>query len=226
MRIRTTSSFRALAVGIALLAPLTPRAAAAQLPGAPVLQNAFNNPGLTVAGNYAGGDGTTLLAAAVAYAPGAGRFQFSGGVGRLTMDTAEGEDDQSATAWGARLAVPLLSFAGGRGGIAPFAGFGAASVDTVKLVRVPFGVGAGWRMGLGATRALSVYATGTWLWARTTMGDRKESANHVRFAAAADVTVVRNLGLTVGFEGGANAEAGEPGPTGSIIGVGVSWAFR
>jgi hypothetical protein len=226
MRTRTTSSLRRLLAGtVALLALIAPRTAAAQLPGAPVLQNAFNNPGITVAGNYAGGDNTTLLAAALAYAPGAGRFQFSGGIGRLSLDQGE-DDDQSATAWGARLAVPLFSFATGRGGIAPFVGLGAASVDTVKLLQVPVGVGAGWRMGIGATRAFSVYATGTFLWARNTVGDSSDSANRVRFAAAADVTVIRNLGLTLGFEGGANAEAGEPGPTGSIFGVGLSWAFR
>lgn len=220
----TTSLRRLLAATVALLAPLAPRAAAAQLPGAPVLQNAFSNPGLTVAGNYAGGDGTTLLAAAVAYAPGAGRFQFSGGVGRLA--TEDGEDDRSATAWGGRLAIPVFSFATGRGGIALFGGFGAASVDTVRQVQVPGGIGAGWRMGLGATRALSIYGTGTYLWARRTVGDVEESAGRIRFAAAADVTVIRNLGLTVGFEGGANAKEGKPGPRGSIVAVGVSWAFR
>ena len=222
MRTRTTSSLRLVAATVALLAPLAPRIAAAQLPGAPVLQNAFANPGLTVAGNYAGGDGTTLLAAAVAYAPGAGRFQVSGGLGRLTFD----EGDASATPWGARLAIPLLSFAGGRGGLAPFAGIGAATVDTVKLLQVPFGVGAGWRMGLGATRAISVYGTGTLLWARHTVAGSSESAFRARFAAAADVTVIRNLGLTLGYEGGANAKADRPGPTGGIFGVGLSWAFR
>lgn len=222
MRIRTTSPRRLPAAALALLAALGPRVAAAQLPGAPVLQNAFNNPGLTVAANYAGGDGTTLLGAALAYAPGAGRFQFSGGVGRLSFD----EGDESATPWGARLAIPLFSFATGRGGLAPFIGVGAASIDTVKLLQVPVGLGAGWRMGLGATRALSVYGTGTYLWARNTVGDSTVSKRRVRFAAAADVTVIRNLGLTLGFEGGGNAKAGEPGPTGSIFGVGLSWAFR
>ena len=225
---RTTTSLRhLLAAAVALLAPLAPRVAAAQLPGAPVLQNAFSNPGLTVAGNYAGGDGTGLLAAAIAFAPGAGRFQFSGGVGRLTTEAAAGEtDDRTATAWGGRLAFPVFSFATGRGGIALYGGYGSASADTVKQVQAPFGAGAGWRMGLGATRALSVYATGTYLWARQTMGEKEESAGRVRFAAAADVTVIRNLGLTVGFEGGANAKEGKPGPAGSILGVGLSWAFR
>ena len=81
-------------------------------------------------------------------------------------------------------------------------------------------------MGLGATRALSIYGTGTYLRVRHTVGDSTATAGRVRFAAAGDVTVIRNLGLTLGFEGGANAKHGRPGPTGSILGVGVSWAFR
>lgn len=216
---------RRVALAIAVLAPLAPRVAAAQLPGAPVLQNAFANPGVTVAGNYAGGEGTTLLAAALAYAPGAGRFQLSGGVGRLTMD---GSDDESVTgtAWGARLGFPVFSFATGRGGISLFGGAGAATLDTVKVLQLPAGIGAGWRMGLGATRALSVYTTGTYLWARNTVSDSSKSAGRIRVAAAVDVTVIRNLGLTLGFEGGANADEGKPGPEGSIFGVGLSWAFR
>lgn len=205
-----------------VLASVSPVVAHAQMPGAPIFQNAFSNPGLTVAGNYASGDGTTLGAAAVAYAPGTGRFQFSGGVGRLMIDEVDG----SVTPWGARLGVPLFSFATGRGGIAPFIGLGGASRDSVRLLQVPAGVGAGWRMGLGATRAMSLYATGTYLWARTTVGDTTQSNGLVRLSVAADVTVIRKLGLTLGYEMGANAKAGESGPAGSIFGAGLSWAFR
>ena len=222
---RSTPSTRALAAAVvvaSLLAPLASRGLHAQLPGAPVLQNAFANPGVTVAGNYAKGDGTTLWALAGAYSPGAGRFQFSGGVGRLTLDQVSG----SSTPWGMRLAVPLFSFATGRAGVAPFIGFGGMTRDTVKLFQVPVGVGAGWRLGLGTTRALSVYATGTYLWARTTVGDVRKSNGRVRFAVAGDVTVIRNLGLTLGYEAGSNASAGESGPTGGIFGAGLSWAFR
>ena len=213
---------RALLVAAALLTSILPRLGQAQLPGAPVLQNAFSNPGLTVAGNYASGKETSLGAIAVAYAPGAGRYQFSGGVGRLSVDDA----DETATSWGGRFAVPLFSFADGRGGIAPFVGYGGASSDSVTLTQVPAGVGAGWRMGLGASRALSVYATGTYLWARTKVGDETVSKGLVRFAVAGDVTLIRNLGLTLGYEMGANAGETEPGPRGGIFGVGLSWAFR
>lgn len=207
---------------LALAALFAPALAHGQLPGAPVLQNAFANPGITAGANYADGDATTLIAGAVAYSPGAGRVQLSAGIGQLKVDEA----DFSATAWGARVAVPLLSFAGGRAGVAPFLGVGGASKDSVKLLQVPTGLGAGWRMGLGATRALSFYATATYLWARTTVGDEKVSDGRVRFAAAADVTVVRNLGLTLGYEAGAEAGDDEAGPAGPILGVGLSWAFR
>jgi hypothetical protein len=188
----------------------------AQMPGAPILQNAFANRGVTVAGNYASADGASLLALALAYSPGAGRFQFSGGTGRLSSD--EGDD---ITVWGARVAVPVLSFAAGRGGVAPFGGIGGGSTEAGSVLHVPLGVGAGWRMALGTTRALSFYATGTYLWVRTKVGDESERNGLVRVAGAADVTVIRNLALTVGFEGGQNADPDqlEGGPSGTIFGA-------
>ena len=97
---RPSAPFVRLAVAALVLA--SPSIVGAQLPGAPVLQNAFSNPGVTVAANYADGDGTSLIAAAVAWSPGTGRFQFSGGAGQLKVDDA----DFSAPAWGARVAVP------------------------------------------------------------------------------------------------------------------------
>jgi hypothetical protein len=215
----------AVAPFVALAA--TPATARAQMPGAPVLQNAFSNRGITVAGNYAGGDGTSLAAAALAWSPGGGRFQVSGGLGRLAFDGGgEDGDDLTGTAWGARLSAALLSLAGGRIGIAPFAGVGGFTHDDVSVLQIPAGVGAGWRMALGETRALSLYATGTYLWARTDVDDVRRDGGRIRAAAAVDVTVVRNLGLTVGYEAGGEAGDGEAGPTGSIFGVGLSWAFR
>lgn len=201
-----------------------PAAARAQLPGAPVLQNAFSNPGVTVGANYAATSGdvqASLVAAAVAWAPGTGRFQLSAGFGRLTP-----KDGDGTSVYGARVAVPLFSFAQGRIGVAPFAGVGSGSRDSTKLLQVPAGLGAGWRTALGATRALSLYATATYLWSRTTVGDLQQSDGRLRGAVAADVTVVRNLGLTLGYESGSEAGAGESGPTGPVLGVGLSWAFR
>jgi hypothetical protein len=121
--------------------------------------------------------------------------------------------------------VPVFSFATGRGGIALFGGVGNASADSTSLLQVPGGVGVGWRMGLGATRALSVYGTGTYLWARAKVGDESTSKGNFRFAVAGDVTVIRNLALTVGFEGGASDDEAV-GQSGSIFGAGLSWAFR
>src|SRR3954462_11617157 len=68
----------AAALMVALSSTLT-----AQMPGAPVLQNAWASPGMVVAVDIAGGS-RTLYGGAVGWAPSAGRFQFSGGVGSLS----------------------------------------------------------------------------------------------------------------------------------------------
>lgn len=221
---RTIARLASSVVALVLAAPAT---AAAQMPGAPVFQNAFSNPGVTVAGNYADGEGTSLLALAAAWSPASGRFQVSGGLGRLGVEQGGADaDDLNGTAWGARASVPLFSFAEGRVGVAPFAGVGGFTHDSLTVLQIPAGVGAGWRTALGETRALSLYATGTYLWARTEVGDVRADGGRLRFAAAVDVTLVRNLGLTLGYEAGGEAGAGEAGPSGSILGAALSWAFR
>lgn len=207
------------ALALAALVPAT--ALRGQMPGAPVLQNAFANGGVTVAVNHGSSKDLSLLGGALAWAPGTGRFQMSAGLGRATPDRGDAQ-----FAWGARLGVPLFSFAGGRAGLAPFVGIGGAGRDSVKTLLVPAGVGAGWRFALGSTRALSVYATGTYLWAREEFGAESVSGSLFRVAAAADVTVFRNVGLTLGYEGGGEAGTGEAGPRGPIFGAGLSWAFR
>ena len=195
---------------------------AAQLPGLPVLQNAFSNPGVTAAVNYGTSDGDRTIAAAAAWAPATGRFQFSAGVGSWTPD----ERDRT-TALGARIAMALFNFGGGRFGIAPFLGIGGASVDKNRLTHLPIGAAAGWRGALGETRALSVHATTFYSWTRVDVdGGKTESNGLVRAAAGVDVTLVRSLGLTVGVEGGQNAKDGDHGPRGVVIGGGLSYAFR
>ena len=200
---------------------------AAQQPGAPVLQNGFANPGLTAALNYARGTEANLVGAAIAWSPGKGSVQLSAGAGRLDVD-AEGVDP--LTTYGARLALPLarLSWMNGRIGAAPFVGFGGASGDSASTLIVPLGVGAGWRMALGSTRALSVYGTGSYLIGSVTPeGGDAEKQNLVRFAVAADVTLFRNVGFTIGSEFGASADDDLPTlPQGSVLGIGLSWAFR
>ena len=197
----------------------------AQLPGLPVLQNAFSNPGITVAANYGSGEGTTTLGAAGAWAPSSGRFQFSAGVGSTKPD----EGDR-ATAYGARVAAALFTFAGGSIGAAPFLGVGGAGVDGQRLTHVPVGVGLGWRRALGETRAISVHASPFFSWWRQTIAGEDEdevlSKGLFRASVGADVSLFANFGATAGLEAGSKAANGDPGPTGTVWGVALSYAFR
>ncbi len=204
-----------------IAALLVPSAAGAQIPGLPVLQNAFSNPGITVAANYGSGEGDRTIAAAAAWAPATGRFQFSAGVGSWTPD--EGE---RTTAYGARFAAALFSFAGGSIGLAPFIGVGGAKIGDARVTNVPIGVGAGWRRALGSSRGISLHAAPFYSWTRATDGDETQGGGQVRVAAGVDVTIIRSLGATIGVEGGQKAKEGDPGVRGVVFGGGLSYAFR
>src|SRR5688572_7972472 len=52
-----------------------------QVPGVPVLQNAFSNPGLAIAANFGGGRGQSFYGAASAWGLAGGRLQLSGAAG-------------------------------------------------------------------------------------------------------------------------------------------------
>ncbi len=196
--------------------------ALAQMPGVPVLQNAFANPGLTIAINYGSGDDLRAYAGAVAWAPTSTRFQVTGGFGAINPDPGD-----RATAWGARAAVPVTqSLAAGKLGIGVFAGVGGASQDDVSLLHVPAGASVAWRMRLGDRRGVSIYAAPFYSWTRTALEDESNSTGLFRASFGLDITVVSSLGLTVGYELGQTADEGEPGPTGGVFGVGVSYALR
>jgi hypothetical protein len=197
----------------------------AQMLGVPVLQNGFSNPGITVAVNYGTADSVRGYGIAAAWAPANGRFQVSGGFGGYDPD-----EGKTWATYGGRFAMPLTRFTGtGNFGIAPFAGIGAANREGVSLMHVPVGVAAGYRRGLGATRAVSVYGSSFYGWNRTTSdadADASDSKGLIRFSGGVDVTVIPALGLTLGYEFGAKAGDDEPGPRGSIFGIGLSYAFR
>ena len=202
----------------------------AQMPGLPVLQNGFSNPGITAAVNYGTAEGTRGYGVAGAWAPGSGRFQVSGGIGGFDPD--EGE---TWISYGGRIGVPLTMFTGdGSFGVAPFAGIGAANREDQALLYLPLGVAAGYRRAVGETRAVSVYGSSFYGWNRFTddrpdgdpTRDRTISTGVIRFSAGLDFAVTTSLGVTVGYEFGAKADAGEPGPTGSVFGIGLSYAFR
>lgn len=212
----------ALVVLVVLAAPLP-----AQMPGVPVLQNAFSNPGLTAGANVGSSDAGAAYGAALSYAPGSGRFQVSGGIGVHTYKALE---IKSTPTYGVRGAYALPWPGGGNGsfGTAAFVGFGGATSDDIRISTIPVGAAVSYRRALGATRAVSVYATPFYEWVRTTLGDADE-VSESRFAASlgADVTVMPRLGATIGYQFGlGGGGSGEDGRSKSAFGLGVSWAFR
>jgi hypothetical protein len=217
MCLRVTRTAVALGAVVA-----TTGGALAQMPGVPVLQNAFANPGLTIAINYGTGNDLRAYAGAVAWAPTSTRFQVTGGFGSINPDPGD-----RTSGWGARVAVPITqSMAAGKLGIGAFAGVGGASQEGTSLMHVPAGASVSWRMRLGERRGVSVYAAPFYSWMRTKLDEESASTGLFRASFGLDITVVSSLGLTVGYELGQTADEGEPGATGGVFGVGVSYALR
>jgi hypothetical protein len=197
-------------------------AAAAQMPAVPVLQNAFANPGITIAINYGHSDESQAYAGAVAWAPSSARFQVTGGFGAIEPD----EGDR-VSAWGARASVPITqTMMAGKLGVGAFAGIGGASQDGVSLLHVPAGASLSWRTRLGERRGISFYAAPFYSWSRASLDGESESTGLLRASFGVDVAVVPALGITVGYELGQTADAGEPGASGGMFGVGISYALR
>jgi hypothetical protein len=193
---------------------------AAQMPGVPVLQNAFTAPGLVAAVNGGWVDDAKATALAGSWTPGSGRFVLSAGAGVLFPD--EGDD---VFAWGARLAVPIPRPSTGNFGVGVFVGFGGAEPDVGAVTQLPAGIALGWRRAIGATRALSLYAAPFYNWSRVSLDGETRSAEHVRVSAGLDFAVTPSWGVTVGVETGQEADVDEPGPTGMAVGLGLSYAF-
>lgn len=192
--------------------------AAAQMPGVPVLQNAWAAPGIVVAANYAGGSRNSVFVAAAAWAPASGRFQLSGGGG---LQTRQGFGSRAV--YGVRAALPLMQLMAGRLGIAGFAGIGGGAAKTGDTTSsnsvVPAGLGIGYRQAIGtAGRGFSVYVDPSYQHHRGTAG----SKGYIRAAVGLDAGITARIGLTLGAEMGAKAAVGEVGPTGSRYGIGVS----
>lgn len=214
-----------------LIATIAAVTADAQMPGAPVLQNAWSTPGTVGAVNVTGGSDGSTYAAAGSWAPGSGRFQFSGGVGYQTR-TGSG----SSVAYGARIAMPFGG-ASSSFGFAAFAGIGGGGsgtkkttpsipVDTltdstVSTAQVPIGVGLGWRHAFGGVRGVSVYATPSYIF--YTGGSH--SGGLFRTAIAADFGITQRIGATAGIELGATRSRAIGGPSGTLYGIGVSYAL-
>lgn len=201
---------------------LAVRSVGAQLSGVPVLQNAFANPGLTVAVNYGQSDESKAYAGALAWSPASARFQLTGGFGAFKVDGAD-----RSWAWGGRASVPITqAMMAGKLGIGAFGGVGGSSQDKVSLLHVPVGASVSWRTRFGERRGISLYAAPFYTWTRVSFDDESESKGLLRGSFGVDVAVVPSLAVTVGYEFGQSAEADEPGATGGIFGVGISYALR
>ena len=212
---------RQLRFGIAAgaTALVSAASASAQMPGAPVLQNAFVAPGFTGAIDFGSGAGS-VYALAGGWAPGTARFQLSGGVG-FRKPTFGG----SSTTYGVRASAPLFAM-GQRFGLALFAGYGGASsagaADSLRTAtEVPLGASLGFRQVLGSTHGFSLYASPMWVHATGASGRGSESL--FRTSIGADAALTGAIGLTVGAELGSSAK--RIGPSGTRWGVALSYAL-
>ena len=210
-------------VVIGLLILTRPGAAAgAQMPSVPVLQNGFAASGMTLAVNYGSGTGSDAYAMAFGWGPASARFQISGALGGVRPDTGS-----TWTGYGLRVAIPLYSAMADRFGLAAFGGVGGARRDTTSIVRVPVGVGVGFRFPFGATRSVAAYASPFFVWSRLSeQGKRAQGDNTMRGSIAGDLVLTRNIGLTAGYEFGSKGESGVPGSASGVFGAAVSYAFR
>lgn len=194
--------------------------ATAQVPGAPVLQNAFANPGLAVAANFTGGGGQSFFGAAAAYGLGSGRLQASGAAGVQRSNSA------TRGAYGARLAATVWNSGGGSIAAGAFAGFGGAartrnaadSVSNPAVLIVPVGLTVGYRRPLGETRGLSAYVSPVYRWTRAEAVS-VETAGSFAVALGLDVSISPSFGATVG------AELGRDGPSAGSGTFGVALSF-
>jgi hypothetical protein len=194
------------------------------MPGAPVLQNAWATPGIVAALDVAGGSDGSVYAAAASWTPGSGRFQLSGGGGVRSV-TGGG----TGGVYGIRAAIPLGG-ASSSFGFGAFAGIGGGSATKSKTVfvdsvastaEIPIGAAVGWRHAIGASHGLSVYATPSYVF----FTGGKKTDGLVRVGLGADFGITKAIGATVGVDFGGKRPRGFGGPSGSLFGVGVSYAL-
>lgn len=213
---------RIVVLGAALMLAGAARDGGAQMLGVPVLQNAFTNPGITLGVDWGTGAGAKAYGAAGAWSPPSGIVQLSGGVALHDPDTGS-----SHATWGVRVMAPIPKVGGGRSfGIAAFAGVGVLRAGGATETRIPVGVSAAYRRALGMTRGISAYVAPFYGWSRFKQDTLSTSHGLLRVSVGVDVVVMPGLGVTVGYEGGGRARDGEPGPTGGLFGVGLSYALH
>ncbi|HEX5437053.1 MAG TPA: hypothetical protein VFW98_07835 [Gemmatimonadaceae bacterium] len=209
-----------IAMGCVLAVVLLPPCIHAQQIALPVLQNAFVNPGVTLGIDYGSGSDATTGGVAVAWVPSHAHVQLSGGAGVYDPDQL----DHSAS-WGLRAMVPAPEFRARALGIAAFAGVGGTSRHGATRFRVPLGVSIGYRYAVDSTRGVSGFVAPFYSWSRASSSQGSRTKGLFRVSVGADAVIAPGLGLTVGYEAGSAASVGEPGPTGGIFGLGLSYAF-
>jgi len=196
--------------------------ATAQLPGTPVLQNAFANPGITAAVNGASLGGASSYALAGAWAPGSARFQLSAGVG---LQTRSGSSTR--TIYGGRVNIPLLGAAsdfgasvfGGYGGLSG----GSALDSTVSKSLIPVGITLGYRHQLGTSRGVSLYGSPVYEWIGR--GGGASTVGVFRAALGLDIGVTSSIGATLGLEFGSKQPENTGKPSGTAFGAAISYAL-
>lgn len=193
--------------------------AGAQMPSAPLLQNAWATSGTVGAVELGGGTDGTAYAGAVSF--GASRFQFSGG---LAYQTRTGLG--SRTGYGIRGAM-LFGGASSAFGFGAFAGIGGGNTSNsgpdslASTTQIPLGAALGWRKAFGGTHGVSIYADPAYV----LYSGGSESGGLFRVGLGADFGITSSLGATVGAELGATRARGLGGPSGVLYGAGVSYAF-
>lgn len=197
---------------------LSASTATAQVPGLPVLQNAFSNPGLAFAANLGGGSGQSFYGGAAAWGLSSGALTVSGAAG------AQRANDASRGAYGARIAARVWTSAGGSLGLGGFAGFGGAPrtragsvVTNPAIATIPVGLSAAYRRSLGSSRGLSAYVSPLYRWTRVDSGTVLTSGT-IRFAAGLDFSISSSIGVTFGGEFG-----GSSGGNSSVLGGAISF---
>lgn len=193
----------------------------AQIPGVPVLQNAFTSPGVVGAVDLVGGSGGSVYAAAASWTPASGRVQLSGGAGTRS------HLGSSSFVYGVRMAVPFGSRSSSLG-FGVVAGIGGGPNDgrlpndtLVSTTVIPVGLALGWRRALGGGRGFSVYATPSYLF----FSGGTNNTGVARGAIGLDIAVAKAFGVTGGLEFGQTRTPEEGGPTGVLFGFGVSYAI-
>lgn len=196
--------------------------AGAQMPGAPILQDAWATAGFVGAVNVGGGADGSVYAGAFAWTPGSGRFQLSGGLGYHSRTGLS-----SRGVYGLRAAIPfgsptstfgMAAFAGLGGG----SGGGSTTADSAaSSTQIPIGAAIGWRRAIGASHGLSLFASPAFVFHT---GGAK-SGGLFRVGLGADFGITSSLGATAGFDFGGSRARAVGGPSGVLYGVGVSYVF-